>query len=57
LHAANGIVEHAIHMAPFFFLFGNGWTCNLHGSFFCFFPWGEEERQEVGMRVPPQEFP
>lgn len=36
-----GMVEHATYMALFFF----------------FGPWGEEERQEVGMGVPPQEFP
>jgi hypothetical protein len=57
LHAANGIVEHAIHMAPFFFFGGMVEHATYMAHFFCFFPWGEEERQEVGMRVPPQEFP
>lgn len=55
MHAANGIVEHAIHMAPFFF-FGMVEHATYMALFF-FFPWGKEARQEVGMGVPPQEFP
>jgi len=56
LHAANAIVEHAIHMAPCFFL-GMVKHATYTALFSFFFPWGEEERQEVGMGVPPQEFP